>query len=750
MKFLINKKKSLNLRRIYLLIYFLGYIETAFSGGSSGGSNKLESIVAPVPVVLDANDFHAISAYCLDQHGKVENISETFPSKSGYTPTFDSGITRYLSYKFYRDPNTDLARDNNMIFNYCKNQNQEVDIDHMYLMEPKKFGENINKQKTNFDFLQNQKKFYKGNLYIPLNVLDSRGAPQRFQDDSRKYILLGLDDYGIMSGETLQKISSIRLENRPLAIDTMISKAQDVSASGNKVDIAKLETQLKGVQELGDFYANNINLAKNALSGLKEYSYISLSETVKKLIDYFQNAEIGNANTEDAKLNNMLSLYSTTLNTLATIKLKKDKIRTVFNSINEIAKNLPGEEPRDLNELVNSPKKYTIPFRLISDSVSEDSGLVKLFYTFETWEEDLKKLEGKITQLKSVKAGFIKNITTKISALQGSVDKDYPKKKRDFEKGLNNVITQGEVTVFNTIIDPLYQALEKESKEINAEYSNIFQSIEGVNNIQDEIFQNTLTQIKTTLNTIAQKIQTIAAYQETLPSTIQDSYSKILSQKVEIFNALQVDVNDNITKISDLTKATTEAIGKDDDAAPSWESNVTSINSLINNLVQDKEKLGILLAQTKEQDLNLKTSIVTLNSRIDFTLQDITTIKNYVVLNQLKPYYFATINLIIKMTDKFEAPDSFPEALRVYHIEKDQTALVAKYQKISSIKDTLKASLKGYYSLLADIKAANPENAEIIVYKNRIESLIADQGEYCLDTLFDKNIKENMPVNILS
>ncbi|GAJ46091.1 hypothetical protein HE1_00413 [Holospora elegans E1] len=582
MKFLINKKKLSNLRRIYLVLYFLGYIETAFSGSSSSSKK-------PVPVVLDANDFHAISAYCLDQQGKIEEVSETSLRLARVPTTFESNGTRYFSHKFYRDPDTDLARDNLVVFDYCKNQKKEVDLDHMYLMAPTKFGADLNKQKASFDFLQQKRKEHKGNLYIPLSVLDNQGNPQRLQDDSSKtYIVLNIDNSGIMSSENLKKISDIRLDKRFLAVDAMISKAQEISLSGNKISVEGLGAQLKGIQDLGDLYTANISAVSMALGSIKQYSYTSLSENVRKIMEYFPNAEIGNANTENTYLRQMTAIYNTSLEQLSAIKSQKDKVRVHLDAMNEIAKKIPGEEAKNLDEFITNPKKYTIPFRLISDSLGGDNGLVRLFYTCDQWEADLKNLGEKVNQLQSVHANFIKNTTNKIDDLNKSI-KDYSDKKRIFERFLEKAITEGTAETFNTFIDAPFKALEDQNQKINTDYSKIVQSIEKIQNVQDPNFQSKLAQTRNTLNLSLQEIQNIAAYQKTLPTLIQDAYSKIVFLKIKNFKDLETDANQNIVKLNDLVKPVIEAITKEEDAKPLWQNVQAPINVALNLLEKIKK-----------------------------------------------------------------------------------------------------------------------------------------------------------------
>ncbi|GAJ46092.1 hypothetical protein HE1_00414 [Holospora elegans E1] len=118
------------------------------------------------------------------------------------------------------------------------------------------------------------------------------------------------------------------------------------------------------------------------------------------------------------------------------------------------------------------------------------------------------------------------------------------------------------------------------------------------------------------------------------------------------------------------------------------------------------------------------------------------------MVNQIKPFYWAAVNLVLKMTNKFENSDSFPAALKAYNENKNRDALIEKYQKILTIKNTLIPQLNTSLQLLND-PSVDQKDQEIAIFKSNIFSLVANGGTDSINTLFDKNVKEKMPTEII-
>ena len=133
----------------------------------------------------------------------------------------------------------------------------------------------------------------------------------------------------------------------------MVEKAQAVFNSGKTVvDVMNAQKQLDSIQILGNLYEENIDISNRSITKLNDFDYDQLSKDITKLATFSQGK-----NHSGSDLEQMINLYAKTSKSVDEIKIITNTVRTAFDSMNTIAKKMSGPEPRNLDEMLNEPKK---------------------------------------------------------------------------------------------------------------------------------------------------------------------------------------------------------------------------------------------------------------------------------------------------------------------------------------------------------------------------------------------------------
>ncbi|WP_156918984.1 hypothetical protein [Holospora obtusa] len=728
---------------IFILVYFLTYAGPIFSS-----SNKKPSPTpTPTPLIIVERPEQQISPYCFDGLGQTLSVSGEI--KNGPNALIlRIGNTMYDASKFHKDPNTNIIfkeESVNYIFNYCKSKQAELDIEYMFLTHPETFGKTQAEQEKNTLILRGFKKDAKMDLYLPLNVIDNNGAPQRFLKEDKKYLLLQIDKKGLMSEESLQTVSSIRLKKIFLAVDQMMEKAQDLSSSGIKIDMGGLKNQFEGLQKLGELYTNNITSATTQIPLLKKYSYIELEQAVSKILNYFTYFTIGDTGPSDAPFSEIAQLYANTTKIVSEIRAIKDRVRTPFNEMYNLAKSLPGDEINGVEDFVNSPKKYTIPMRFVHDASGQDINTTKLFYICDEWWNQLENLQGKISAVQTVKQGFLPDLRKDISAISSQIASVQAQKK-SFEEALQVSAQQGNMQDINGSVSKAKSVVEEKINEIITLYNKISASIESVKNVTDTLFQQSLSDIKKQFSLIAPKVEVEIIYKNEIPAKIQNAYKSADEQKKSSFTQLGNAVKEHITKLDTfLDPVKVELQDSTKNPVPTWSEKYANISYMVNVLRDDLSHSAQLLARTTDLDVDLKNFLKDLDQSIHLKLADIQSVGNQVEIKKMYFQYILSLDLVQKMTGSPVAtPDSFPEALKQYQADKNINVLIAKYEKIKTITVQTKNTLEENWRKLNKMDQGL---TEVKLLSDKIKPLISSTSSSYIIAVFNTHVNAKMPEN---
>ena len=384
----------------------------------------------------------------------------------------------YMGLPFYSD-----------IIQTCSKLQGEVDEGAMALNYPGNFGLGEFKEKNLLYIQSLTDRLYMHRL-IPLYNLDDTGVPVRvFQKDLGVYPVLQLDSTGTITDDSIETVSTLSTNGKSLAIAHMMNKAKKFSLT--KVTVGMIQAQLEGIQKLSMLYKNNITNTKAWLSGLKQYTYDGIDQDMKTLSTYLSKARVGN-DADKNHLKIMIELCNKIATTLNSIRVIKDRVRPIIDDMMNTSKNIPGSEPSSISEMVKKPKKYTLPFRLIFDALS-DLNLVKLFFEVDIWSTEVIKFQEKLKELKSVTSNFIPNLDKKITDLTKKIT-NIPQKKSKFEKILNSSSQKGTGTDFDGTVRNSFDELQAYIMDIVQSYEKIITLIESAQSIKDDTFQSNIKQ----------------------------------------------------------------------------------------------------------------------------------------------------------------------------------------------------------------------------------------------------------------
>ena len=430
------------------------------------------------------------------------------------------------------------------IIEFCKLYNGEVDEEYMDKNLPQ-FGRTPQIRQANRDIIKEQKKKNKGNLLIPISIVNSNGFPEHFSDKSSgKYILVNLDDTGMILERSTETISSIHITGASLAVTEMVEKAQAVLDSGIvPVNVESVQKQLESIQRLGDLYAANIAISRNSISKLFYFDYDQLNSDIQKVSNYFRTAMLGNNTTGNrGELKQMIELYNKTNKTLYEIKIIKNSVSAVFDEMNAIAKEMLGVEPRDLDAMLENPGKYTIPVRFISDPLQNQKDKVKIFYNCDAMISTLQSVQPRIAELKQVNQNFLPKINSGIDNLSQQIN-EILNQRKSFERLL---VTDTQPSAKNLQqgngekekeVKAAYEKVQLSIIELNRSSNRILESIKRVENQQDPTYEASLKEQQARLYQLAPAVQENKAYRNTMPTMVKEAMKKyFLEKQVKFLN----------------------------------------------------------------------------------------------------------------------------------------------------------------------------------------------------------------------
>ena len=635
------------------------------------------------------------------------------------------------------------------IIEFCKLYNGEVDEEYMDKNLPQ-FGRTPQIRQANRDIIKEQKKKNKGNLLIPISIVNSNGFPEHFFDKSSgKYILVNLDDTGMILERSTETISSIRITGASLAVTEMVEKAQAVLDSGIvPVNVESVQKQLESIQRLGDLYAANIAISRNSISKLFYFDYDQLNSDVQKVSNYFRTAMLGNNTTGNrGELNQMIELYNKTNKTLYEIKIIKNSVSAVFDEMNAIAKEMLGVEPRDLDAMLENPGKYTIPVRFISNPLQNQKDKVKIFYNCDAMISILQSVQPRIAELKQVNQNFLPKISSGIDNLSQQINEILNQRKY-FERLL---VTDTQPSAKNVQqgngenekeVKAAYEKVQLSIIELNRSYNRILESIKSVENQQDPTFQASLKEQQARLDQLAPAVQENEAYRNTMPTMVKEAYEKIFSRKTGEISELTNTVNTNIQKMNELLTPILAEINAKRDATPLWNQSSVAIQDTVTRPNVDKDKIAAKLSTTTANDVQLRNSLKTLAASVISTLNQEQTIKTRITVSQMTPNHTAAQSLIAKMKGVPATPDSFPAALTQYNKDKNETALISQYNIFLAEEQKIKGLLEANAKTLLTMDQKNPDVTTLL---DSINPLTQPSSATYLNKTFNTYVATKMP-----
>ena len=769
MKKSIKYSKYLGKKKDYIILILLITFVPADLGFSSGSG---EQTVMP-------DTYPKIPAYCLTPYGATTLVSNAQP---GYEDR-NKGWQMYSLTEFHKDPITDIIKlkdgyivpkgqraklvqesenanqgpdpSAEKIIEYCKTIHKGGEVAEQYMAQTLKqqFGKNDAVIAKNIDIIRQQKDKYKGNFFIPLSVINSNTRlPENFYDSgTNRYIIIKPDTNGGISNKDIQTISAIRMRGVPLAITEMVEKANAVLKSGNvPIDVETVQKQLEAIERLGVLYDQNIATSRTNVSQIFQYDYNQLNGNVENLYNYFSTAMLGNNQTLDPDmLKQMITLYDQTNSTLSRIKIITNSVRPIFDQMNAISKEMLGVEPSNLDVMLDTPGKYTIPVRFISDPLQNRNDKVKLFYECDNMISKMESIKSRYDTLKQIDTNFLPQLSSKIDALTREINA-VANERKSFELLLatdtqpstknpnqGNGENQKEVKVF-------FEKLQLSIIELNRNYEEILQSFQSVADQKDPIFQTSLKEQRARLEQLAPAVQENEDYRNKMPGMVQAAYATVQSRKSGEISALQDAVNGNVQQMNTLLTPIIAEINAKKDATPLWNQSSGAIQDIVVRLNEDKDKIAAKFSTTTDKDVLVRNSLETLTASVISTLKQEETIKTRIAVSQMMTNYTQAQALIKKMQDNSRPPipDSFQAALAQYNQDKNQTALISKYNELLAEEQKIKGVLEANAKTLATMDQNNPD---VISLSNNIKALIQPSQATYLNKTFNNSVIGKWP-----
>ena len=698
-----------------------------------------------------------IPAYCLTINGtiisplgKIPSIAELTTDhriNTSYQQLFDCS-------QFHKNPATDIVEKDRAameIINYCLSQNAELDVQLMWKNHQELFGKTNEIKQQNFSVINEIKKEYKGHIVMPVIVLNKNGLPENFLEiNSGKYILVKLDALGAITDESIQSISAIRISKGSLAVNEMVEKAQAIFNSGKTiVDVTKIQKQLDSIQRLGTLYEENIDNSNKYIVKLNEFDYDQLSKDLSQ-IDAF----VKEKNHKKNALQPFINFYAKTSKSMNEIKVIVDTVRTTYDSMNTIAQEMPGIEPKTLSDKLNEPRKYTIPVRFISDPLQNKIDKVNLFFMYDDWEKIMENARKKIDELEKEKKfnDSVTETSQKIDDLSKKIT-EISNQKKDFELLLFNDTEPSEKNLQQgkgenrKNVQLSYEKLQLAIITVQKSYDELLQSIKTtLDSVQDAFSPLPLTTQQGRLIQLTSTLEANEAYRKKMPFMVEEAYKKLAlrqDEEKEIAD-LRNEVNTNIQTLAALLAPILAEIDGKRDASDLWNSNAKAIENSVANLNADKAKVDEKLNTTQKTEL--KKSLLALGGAIVSALNQENVVKHRVIVAQMVPNYIAAQNLISDMKGVPKSSNSFPAVLEQYNKDKKVEVLTAKYNAIAEEKQKIKERLEAN---AATLETLDQKNSDVITFINNINPFVQASSQTNLDTIFYTYVAQKMPKPVI-
>ncbi|ETZ05156.1 hypothetical protein K737_300410 [Holospora undulata HU1] len=718
-----NSKK----KNIFIIIAILGFSNFGFG------------LMVPVPQF-------STPALCLIADGTVKSL-ETSTPPTCFTHPF--GYACWPGGRFYQLSSggtfsiPGLAVGNSAydsIIDTCKNMGGEIDENLMSIIYAKDFGTPGTKV-GNSNYIQDLKDKKKGNKFIPV-YNNTAGDPKRlFIEGTKKYPVLNLDYNGVMADSELQSFSNLAINHAySLAVQHMMDKAKKVLDSGTKVDLVNLKKQLDGIAAIRALFEKNTNFFINNLGNVKENAYGKTLDNVAEVFVYTSQNSIGEGknNTDSTKTEKMLNLCEQSLKDLDSFILEKNKVRSIFENMMNLAKQIPGSEPRDADDMIKNPRKYTIPVFLVSQAFKGNLKMMKLFLEVDVFKNQLLAAKNKLLALKSVKENFFKKLNKKFSELNDTISA-LVKKKKTFEKVVDDYIVKKKKQDTDGTIKKNFEELQKDIADAAQSYGTLVKSIQEVQSVQDSEFSTALAGQQKRLPPLEKTIQGYIAYKDGMAKMVESAYQKVQDEKNANLAKVVQEVQDHINETNTLLNPIIGLLNNQQSADELWQKNFQRIGVLLNLLSKDKANLDNLSATLGADDVTIKSSIISLNSSVFTEIQAINEVQKRIVLSKIYGTYVEANLLKKRMTaDSKDDQKSFNAVWEKYLQDGNTSLVFSEYNDIVLQKNRIKGVLSQSLGILNTMDKSSLDVQNLIKEVGLL--LTPVDAETTLDKIFENNV----------
>ncbi|WP_162480252.1 hypothetical protein [Holospora elegans] len=622
----------------------------------------------------------------------------------------------------------------------CRSIGGEIDEGAMALNYLSTFGTLATKAQ-NLNFIQNLKDKTRGHKFIPVYNNTALGSVRLFTKDTNKYPVINLDYNGVMADSELQSFSNIVISQVPsLSVQYMIDKAKKVLESGIKVDLVNLKKQLEGIAAIRDLLEKNMNFFINTLGNMKGSDYGKILDNAAEVIVYTSQNSIGQSknSTDSTKTEKMINLCEKSLKELDIFILAKNNVRSVFENVMNLAKQIPGSEPYDTDDMIKNPRKYTIPVFLVSEALKKDEKMIKLFFEADVLKSQLLVAKNKLEALKAVKENFFTNLDKKIMELNDKIS-TLAKKKKIFEKILEEYTVKRTKQDMGGIVRKVFEELQKDISDTAQNYGKIVQSIQETQSVQDNQFIATLTEYQKRLAPLETTMKGYVAYKDGMTQMVENAYQKALNEKNVILQKVAQEIRNHINEINALLNPIIALLNNQQSADELWQKSFQKINILSNFLLIDKANLETLFTTIGADDIIIKSSIISLNTGVLTEIQAINEVQKRIVFGKIYGTYVEANLLKKRMTaDSKDDQKSFNAVWEKYLQDGNTSLVFSEYNDIVLQKNKIKDVLSQSLIILSAIDKSSLDIQNLI---KEVGLLLAPVGaETTLDKIFENNV----------
>lgn len=611
------------------IIFTLFVIITLITNNTRAASQDNNSAPSTSPTEFDTG----ILAKCVKSNG------ETYTLENVNNPVFNGKVYN-AKILHQTPPNKQILNTNNIIewtVDGCKNSGDELDAFASRDASPQEFGEGPIRI-ANLNLIRDIKLKKKAHYFLFIYITAPNGSPSKyFHVDTKSYAVIGLDSSGKMDDNNLRDVSGLRIISGPFNMNYILQNIQDVSDGGMiRIDTNALKAQFEGIQQLGYLYTENINNAKNWLSGLKNIGrYEDLNNQAQAITTFLNSITLGSVGIDKENFQYIDRMNSDFYMKINKLNLIKANILSIFNQMNTIAKSMPGTEPPSLAEMFKDPKKYTLVWRLISDALDRDQNAIDIFYALDDWTTQSQAFTDRINQLKGVQNNFLPKVHTQINTLIQKIDaiKD---ERTNFEKALKNSISVGKGDV-NNVVHTAYDTLKQDITNLNKMNSDIQTLINSGKTIKDDQLQASLATEVARLGQVIPEIKSLLDYgTHQLPQAMSAAYEPAQNKANQLVNETITEVNTLIPQIEATLKPIIEKLKANQDASQIYGAAKDQITATLNTLIGDKTKLDQMAPSVT--DRQLKNIITTTQSTIETEKSRVAQVEQLVANNAINDH----------------------------------------------------------------------------------------------------------------